>query len=189
MRKSRWEAARTRKRIIETAAQEFRRNGIAQTGLADLMAAAGLTHGGFYRHFESKDQLVAEACAAALDSNARTAAIALSQQGKGNGFKAFVANYLSTDHRDDQSEGCALAALGSELVRADETTREMATAGVLKLVDSIAAQFEGVRADIAKRRALVALSTLVGALTLARIVTDPKLSTVLLREAAKQVAA
>ena len=187
MRKSRWEAARTRKRIIETAAQEFRRNGIARTGLADLMAAAGLTHGGYYRHFESKDQLVAEACAAALDSNARTAA--LSRYGKGGGFKAFVANYLSADHRDDRSDGCALAALGSELVRADETTREMATEGLLKLVDSIAEQFEGVRADIAKRRALVALSTLVGALTLARIVTDPKLSTVLLREAAKQVAA
>src|SRR6267378_3479951 len=95
MRKSRWEAARTRKRIIEAAAQEFRRNGIARTGLADLMAAAGLTHGGFYRHFESKDQLVAEACAAALDSNARTAAVALSRHGKRNGFKAFVANYLS----------------------------------------------------------------------------------------------
>ena len=67
MRKSRWEAARTRKRIIEAAAKEFRRNGIARTGLADLMAAAGLTHGGFYRHFESKDQLVAEACAAGED--------------------------------------------------------------------------------------------------------------------------
>lgn len=184
MRKSRQEAARTRARIIEAAAQEFRRSGIARTGLADLMAAAGLTHGGFYRHFESKDQLVEEACASALDSSARTAAVALS-----HGFKAFVANYLSTDHRDDQSEGCALAALGSELVRADEATRKAATEGLLKLVDFIAEQFEGVRADVAKRRALVALSTLVGALTLARIVTDPKLSTVLLREAAKQLAA
>ena len=189
MRKSKQEAARTRERIIEAAAQEFRRNGIARTGLADLMAAAGLTHGGFYRHFESKDQLVAEACAAAFDCGAKTAAVALSPQGKRNRLKAFAADYLSTDHRDDQSGGCAFAALGSELVRADENTRKIATEGLLKLVGSIAEQFEGIAADVAKRRALVALSTLVGALTLARIVTDPTLSTVILQEAAKQVAA
>ena len=189
MRQSKQEAARTRERIIEAAAREFRRNGIARTALADLMAAAGLTHGGFYRHFESKDQLVAEACAAAFDCGAKTADVGLSRHGNGNGFKAFVANYLSTDHRDDHSEGCAFAALGSELVRADENTRKMATEGLLTLVGFIAEQFEGMPADVAKRRALVTLSTLVGALTLARIVTDPKLSTVILQEAAKQVAA
>lgn len=189
MRKSKQEATRTRERIIETASQEFRRNGIARTGLADLMAAAGLTHGGFYRHFESKDQLVAEACAAAFDSGAKTAAAALSPQGKRSRLKALAANYLSRDHRDDQSGGCAFAALGSELVRADENIRKMATKGLLRLVGFIAEETHGVPADVATRRALVALSTMVGALTLARIVTDPKLSTVILQEAAKQVAA
>ena len=66
MRKSRIEAAKTRERIVTAAAAEFRQHGIAATGLADLMKAAGLTHGGFYRHFASKDQLVAEACSAAI---------------------------------------------------------------------------------------------------------------------------
>src|SRR5262245_17826649 len=68
MRKSREEAAQTRRRIVEAAAREFRKNGIVATGLNDLMRAAGLTHGGFYKHFESKDQLVAEACTAAVDA-------------------------------------------------------------------------------------------------------------------------
>jgi TetR/AcrR family transcriptional repressor of nem operon len=68
MKRSKQETAETRKRIVETAATEFRRNGIDGTGLADLMGAAGLTHGGFYRHFDSKDHLVAESCAAAVDS-------------------------------------------------------------------------------------------------------------------------
>ena len=68
MRKSREEAAQTRKRIVTAAAAEFRKNGIVATGLNDLMKAAGLTHGGFYKHFESKDQLVAEACAEAVET-------------------------------------------------------------------------------------------------------------------------
>jgi AcrR family transcriptional regulator len=72
MRKSKQEAAQTRQRIIEAAAVELRRNGIGGTGLAGQMAAAGLTHGGFYRHFDSKDQLIAEACAAVFDSGANT---------------------------------------------------------------------------------------------------------------------
>src|SRR4030088_1371089 len=67
MRKSREEAAQTRRRIVEAASSEFRKNGIVATGLNDLMKAAGLTHGGFYKHFASKDQLVAEATTAALD--------------------------------------------------------------------------------------------------------------------------
>ena len=187
MRKSKQEAARTRERIVAAAAQEFRRNGITATGLSDLMAAAGLTHGGFYRHFASKEQLVAEACAAAMGAGAKTAAAALSPHGKRNGLHAFAASYLSPDHRDDRSGGCPLAALGSELVRADEKTRTAATEGVLNLVGLIAQQFGGMSPDVAQRRALVALATLVGALTLARMVTDPKLSTAILREAAKHV--
>ena len=68
MRKSKEEAALTRKRIVTAAAEEFRKNGIVATGLNDLMKAAGLTHGGFYKHFESKDQLVTEACAEAVET-------------------------------------------------------------------------------------------------------------------------
>jgi TetR/AcrR family transcriptional repressor of nem operon len=189
MRKSKQEAGRTRERIVETAAAAFRRNGIDGTGLSDLMAAAGLTHGGFYRHFESKDQLVAEACAAACDSVAEATAAALSRKKKRNGLEALAATYLTADHKEDAAGGCPFVALGSELARADQKTREAATEGLLKLVDVIAQQQGQTKPDVARRRALVALSTMVGALTLARMVTDPKLSALLVQEAAKHVAA
>jgi TetR/AcrR family transcriptional repressor of nem operon len=189
MRKSKQEAARTRERIIEVAAAEFRRNGIAGTGLSELMAAAGLTHGGFYRHFASKDQVVAEACAVAVDSVAKMFAVAFSRHGNRTGLEAAAARYLSAGHRNDPSKGCPFTALGSELVRADENTRAVATEGLLKIADLVVRQYGGMRPDVARRRAMVALSTMIGALTLARIVTDPKLSTVLLRDAANHVSA
>jgi TetR/AcrR family transcriptional regulator, transcriptional repressor for nem operon len=189
MKKSKLEAAETRRKIVKTAAAEFRQNGINGTSLADLMAAAGLTHGGFYRHFESKDQLVAEACAAAFESANETAWVPLLQQSKRNGIDALVAKYLSEDHRDDQRGGCPFTALGSELARSDENTRAAATEGLSKLVDAIAKQFSELRPDVAKRRALVTVSTMVGALTLARMVNDANLSTAILRESAKHVTA
>jgi len=189
MRRSKQEAARTRQRIVAAAAQEFRRNGLAGTGLSELMAAAGLTHGGFYRHFASKDQLVSEACAAAQESGADTFAAVLSRHHKHNGLVALAADYLSKRHRDDRAAGCLLAALASELVRADENTRAVVTQGLLKHAKLIASQFEGMPPDVAQGRALAALSTMLGSLILARIVTDPKLSALLLREATKQVAA
>ncbi len=85
MRKSKQETAATRARIVATAATEFRRHGIEGTGLADLMAAAGLTHGGFYRHFDSKQQLVSDACAAALTTTAESLASAAEGKSKRKG--------------------------------------------------------------------------------------------------------
>src|SRR6266516_5800071 len=88
MRKSRIEAAKTRERIVTAAAAEFRQHGIAATGLADLMKAAGLTHGGFYRHFDSKDQLVSEASAAALATTTEQMAAVASRQPAQKGLEA-----------------------------------------------------------------------------------------------------
>src|SRR5258708_39327308 len=99
MKRSKHETAETRKRIVETAATEFRRNGIDGTGLADLMGAAGLTHGGFYRHFYSKDHLVAESCAAAVDSVFESLTSALSKNGKRSGMEAVAGRYRTKDHR------------------------------------------------------------------------------------------
>jgi TetR/AcrR family transcriptional repressor of nem operon len=177
MRKSREEAARTRKRIVTAASKEFRKNGIVATGLNNLMSAAGLTHGGFYKHFESKDQLVAEACAEAVKTILEMLAAAASEKG------GAAAAYLSTGHRDSPASGCPLAAIGSELARSDEKTRAAATAGFLKLVEIMAGQFGKIPAAIARRRALVAASTMIGALTMSRIVTDPELSAEILKEA------
>jgi TetR/AcrR family transcriptional regulator, transcriptional repressor for nem operon len=189
MKKSKLEAAETRRRIVRTASVEFRRNGINGTGLSDLMAAAGLTHGGFYRHFGSKDQLVAEACAAAMASVLETTKAAAAHRTANNsGLQAIAENYLSTDHRDNQSEGCPLAGLGSELARSDDSTRAAATAGFLKLVDVVAGQYGRTKPDVAKARALVALSAMIGAVTMSRIVTDPELSVAILQQTKKHLA-
>ncbi len=187
MRKSREEAAKTRQRIVAAAASEFRRNGIVATGLSDLMAAAGLTHGGFYKHFESKDEIVAEACAEAVGSMTEMLTAVASEEPSKGGLEAVVGTYLSTAHRDDPSHGCPLAALGSEIARCDEKTRAAATEGFLKLVDIIGGHFGKTTPVAARRRALTAASTMIGALTMARIATDPELAAEILRVVRKQV--
>jgi TetR/AcrR family transcriptional regulator, transcriptional repressor for nem operon len=183
MRKSREEAAQTRKRIVTAASGEFRKKGIVATGLNDLMGAAGLTHGGFYKHFESKDQLVAEACAEAVETAIFERLAGAASQGAGA-----AAAYLSTDHRDNPATGCPLSALGSELARSGEKTREAATAGFLRLVEIMAAKLGKLPPATARRRALVAVSTMIGALTMSRIVTDPELSAEILKAAEKSLA-
>jgi len=187
MRKSKQEAAETRRRIVKAAAAKFRQNGIGGTGLSDLMAAAGLTHGGFYRHFDSKDQIVAEACAAAAESLIDQLAASASGKSPQRGLKTIVENYLSAAHRDEPADGCPLAALGSEMARGDESTRAAATQALLKLVGVIASQFGKTRTDVARRRALVAAATMIGALTMSRMVTDSELSAAILRESEKHL--
>ena len=181
MRKSREAAAETRKRIVRAAARKFREQGIVATGLNDLMKAAGLTHGGFYKHFESKDQLVAEACADAVE--AAIAGMGMEAQPTIN---AAVAAYLSTRHRDDPASGCPLAAIGSELSRTDTKTREAATEGFKRLVAVLAGKS---KTQNARRRALVAVATMIGAVTMSRVVTDPGLSAEILSAAEKCLAA
>lgn len=183
MRKSREEAALTRQRIVTSAAAEFRKNGIVATGLAEVMNAAGLTHGGFYKHFESKDQLVAEACAEAVKTVIFEKIRATASEGRGP-----VTTYLSTDHRDNPAAGCPLSAIGSELSRGDKKAREVATTGFLELVEIMAGQYANLRPAAARRRALVAVSTMIGALTMSRIVADPGLSAEILKEAQKSLA-
>ena len=187
MRKSKQEAAATRQRIVKAAAAAFRKNGIASTGLSDLMADAGLTHGGFYRHFDSKDQIVAEACTAAAETLVEQLAAAASGKPPQRGLTTIVENYLSAAHRDDPADGCPLAALGSEMARGDERTRAAATQALLKLVGVIAAQFGETRPDVARRRALSVAATMIGALTMSRVVTDSELSAGILQEAGKQL--
>ena len=188
MKKSKLEAAETRDRIVMTAAAEFRRNGISETGLSALMAAAGLTHGGFYRHFASKDQLVAEACEAAMASVIERLQGGASEQFGNAGLGAIAARYLSLAHRDNPSEGCPIAGLGSELARSDDDARAAATRGFLKLVDLISKQYGRRRPDVARARAMAALSAMIGAITISRIVTDPELSVAILQATKKHLA-
>lgn len=182
MRRSREEAIQTRQRIVATAACKFRKNGIVASGLNELMNESGLTRGGFYKHFESKDQLVAEAYA-----EATSALIERISAEASRGPTKAVAAYLSASHRDNPGAGCPLAAIGSELARCDRTTRDIATEGFRELVTVMSRQFDDLPPEKAKRRALAAVSTMIGALTMSRIVTDPKLSAAILKEAEKSL--
>jgi TetR/AcrR family transcriptional repressor of nem operon len=182
MRKSKVETAETRRRIVETAAREFRRNGVHATGLAEVMAATSLTHGGFYRHFNSKEELVVEASAAGMESIIERADAAARRPDGKSGPQAIVEAYLSMDHRDDPSEGCPLAGLGSELARASDETREVVSAGVLNFLELIAEQMPRRKHEAAKSDAIFVLSAMVGAITLSRIVTNPELSAAILRD-------
>ena len=184
MRKSRKEAAKTRKRIVAAASAEFREHGIVATGLADLMKAAGLTRGGFYKHFRSKADLLREVTTASIELSTATMKASADKRRGQKGLNAAVASYLSLDHRDRPRDGCPLAAMGVELARADAKTRTAATEGFLNYVEVLASQCDSLPPDQAKKRAIAAATTMIGALTMARVVKDGKLSDSILKHAA-----
>src|SRR5580693_6376587 len=181
MRKSKADTARTRERIVETASRQFRRHGISDAGLSRLMAAAGLTHGGFYRHFASKDQLVTEACHEALISLTDGLDVHIAGKSPNHALPLLLEKYLSRTHRDQPATGCVLAALGSELARSDAATRNAATDGFLRLAGLIARQLKTLPPDEAHDRSLAIAAAMVGAITLSRIITDAPTSNALLR--------
>jgi TetR/AcrR family transcriptional repressor of nem operon len=172
MRKSRAEAARTRERIVSGASAMFREQGLADVGVASLMADAGLTHGGFYAHFESREALVAEALRFALVQSAQR--IYLGELGSGDkpGYSRLIRKYLSKGHRDDPRNGCVLASLGAEVARQDSESRSVFSRGFDELV-TLLANLSPARTRNARRaHVLTVISALAGALTLARAVND-----------------
>jgi TetR/AcrR family transcriptional regulator, transcriptional repressor for nem operon len=187
MRKSREETAQTRQRIVETGAIEFRRNGISGTGLADVMTAAGLTHGGFYRHFDSKEALVMECLSNAHDSLQASIETATAKRPGRAGVLLAIDDYLSASHRDSEAT-CPFVCLGSELARASEEVRNAATAAFLRLTDVIAAHLDDLPPAAAKKEALVLLSSMVGAMTMARLMSDKNISAAILTQMRKTLA-
>ncbi|MGB9992055.1 TetR/AcrR family transcriptional regulator [Massilia sp. SM-13] len=181
MRKSRIEAAETRERIVAAASEEFRQAGIAGTGLTALMAGAGLTHGGFYKHFDSKEQVAAEACAHAIgqiESAMRDAGAAHRGTVPLHGA---IDSYLSAAHRDTPQRGCPFAALGAELGRSGGALQATASEGIERMVALFAQQNPASGHAEARRSAMVALSGMVGALMLARLAAGEQLSNELLK--------
>lgn len=163
MRISKAQAAENRARILAEAGRLFREGGIAGTGVDALAEAAGLTHGSLYSQFGSKEQLAIEALTEALaQSGAKHA---------GKGFEAFLDHYLSARHRDAIGAGCAVAALCSEMPRQAPALRSRFTEGVRAMAERV-----GARKGADEAEALAMLSSLVGALVLARAVDDPELS-------------
>ena len=180
MRKSKAETAKTREHILEVAADQFMAHGINDAGLARVMKAAGLTHGGFYRHFSSKDELIAEACRKAFGS------LTADLDSEGDLTK-IVGEYLSRNHRDNPRTGCPLATVGSELARSDARTRREATEGFHRIVQVISRRLKRGSAKEIVAKATAIAAAMVGAVTLARIVADPRLSSSILAAAEAQI--
>lgn len=174
MRKSKVETAETRKRIIEIAARAFKNNGIHATGVSEIMAAVGMTHGGFYRHFSSKEELLAIACAKNIEQLIDSFEAAI--DGGDDVFLKHLEDFLSAEYRDDRLAGCALVAMGSELVRADSETRRAASQGFEDLIVTLTKQM-GPEGDPESRDdAIFTLTSMIGAVTMARVVDDSGLS-------------
>jgi TetR/AcrR family transcriptional regulator, transcriptional repressor for nem operon len=163
----------TRRRIIENAGRRLKRDGIDGSGIAGLMADAGLTNGAFYAHFASKEDLVASVVREELRLQSAT----LSGLAPGvAGLEQLVRAYLSPQHRDHREAGCPSAALLDEIGRSGEVTKDAYTAGTRTLVEEIAARLSPVDPDSAHGRALVLFTMIIGTLQLARAVSDPELS-------------
>jgi TetR/AcrR family transcriptional repressor of nem operon len=168
MRVSREKAAENRERIVDAAARLFREHGFDGVGVDAIMKEAGLTHGGFYGHFGSKDDLAAEALTKALlRGNEKLS--------RYTDLGGYVSAYLSDRHCADRGDGCGLAALGSDVAREGKGVRRALTDYVTARLEWIAGLFRGAAAS-RRKRAIATLSGLIGALTLARAVDDPNLS-------------
>lgn len=172
----------TRERIVRTAARALRARGYQGVGVAEVMQEAGLTHGGFYAHFASKTELLAEATdragADGLERLSR-AARALAERGESpqeNALLALVDAYLSPQHQADPGLGCPMAALGSELPRQPDEVRRAATRRIEDMVSLVERQMPDWGQPGNHTRALAVLSCLVGTLVLARAVDQPALS-------------
>ena len=138
MRKSRIETAQTRDRIVSGASALFRERGLSDVSVAKLMSNAGLTHGGFYAHFDSREHLVAEAIRFALAQSAQHIYVGALKDGRRPGYSRLIERYLSPAHRDNPQSGCALASLGSEVARDSSEARSVFSEGFGALVTLLA---------------------------------------------------
>jgi TetR/AcrR family transcriptional repressor of nem operon len=163
----------TRRRIIETAGRRFKRDGIDGSGVATLMADAGLTNGAFYAHFASKDDLVAQA----ITDQLREQRESLSAVAPGRaGVEQFVRSYLSAEHRDNPADGCPSAALLDEIGRGTDTTKQAYTDGLLAVIDDIIDRLDTGDQPSARAKTLSVFALMVGTLQLSRALADRQLA-------------
>jgi len=176
-------------RIVQAASRAIRRSGYAGTGVADIMREAGLTHGAFYAHFESREAMLAEAAdRAGAEANAVAASIAASVPPE-QSLQAMMRMYLSKAHLASIEAGCPVSALCSEMPRQSPEVRRAATLRIKEMIDLVARLSPNWGAPSAHEHALVIVATMVGTLTLARAVDDTKLSDALCQAALKSLGA
>jgi TetR/AcrR family transcriptional repressor of nem operon len=169
MRYSREHKLETHARIVKKASVRLREKGAHGIGVADLMKDAGLTHGGFYAHFDSREALVIEAFADAMDrSTARWRKIAEATPPEKR-LATIVESYLTTIHRDDPGHGCAVPTLGADIARESPKTRKAFAAKLEQMIDMLTAQIPNVPHKAARKQAMAAIATMMGTLVLARV--------------------
>jgi TetR/AcrR family transcriptional repressor of nem operon len=169
MRYSKEHKLETHARIVKKASVRLREKGAHGIGVADLMKEAGLTHGGFYAHFDSREALVIEAFAYAMDRGTerwRKLAEATPPEKR---LAAIVGSYLTPLHRDDPGNGCAIPTLGAEIARESPKTRKAFAARLERMIDMLAEQIPEVPRKAARKQAMAAIATMMGTLVLARV--------------------
>ena len=165
---------KTREQIVETAARAFREEGVSGVGIGELMGRAGLTHGGFYAHFPSKDALVGAACSRAADQAWEQMNELVASAPPGEELATFIRGYVSRRHRDDPGTGCLMPSLGGEMPRHGPEVRAAFTAQIRRVL----ANLQSLLPDTPDReeRAIALATGMAGAVMLARAVDDPALS-------------
>jgi TetR/AcrR family transcriptional repressor of nem operon len=187
MKVTRSQATENRNSILEKAGELFRERGFDGIGIADIMRAVGLTHGGFYGNFKSKQDLAAQACEASF-TKSQALWRHIAEKSQEDAFGRLVAVYLSQAHRDNPGQGCPLTALAAESGRQESPVRSAFTAGIESYLAIMAKMLPGRSAEARRARALAALSQLVGAMVLARATDDGALSNEILAAARQNLA-
>lgn len=186
MRVSRAQAAENRQNVIDVASRLFRQHGFDGIGLKDLMEAAGLTQGAFYKQFESKEDLIAEASARALESATSRWSDAVTANPK-DPLGAVIGFYLSKGHRKEKMEGCPLVALGADAARQSAEVKASFEAGIREQLSVLGGMLSKTDDEECRSKAMAILSTMIGAVTLSRVVNDPRLAQAILNAAAESV--
>jgi TetR/AcrR family transcriptional repressor of nem operon len=189
MRHSKAEKAKTHERIVAIASKRFREEGLAGIGIADLMKDAGLTVGGFYKHFNSRDALVAEAVGSALELWKRQVDAAASG-GPPVTYESLVDEYLSEAHRNHPGTGCPVSSLAGDLARTDRRTRALVSRKIRDNIELLATLIRNTNKTdrgSARSQAVLTYCALVGAIGMARAVSDEELSREILKTAAQRL--
>jgi TetR/AcrR family transcriptional regulator, transcriptional repressor for nem operon len=176
MRYSREHKLETHARIVKKASVRLREKGAHGIGVADLMKEAGLTHGGFYAHFDSREALVIEAFAHAMDRSTERWRKLAEQTAPEKRLATVVDSYLTPVHRDDPGHGCAIPTLGAEIAREGPRTRKAFAAKLEQMIDMLAAQIPDVPPKAARKQAMAAIATMMGTLVLSRIAGNGEFS-------------
>jgi TetR/AcrR family transcriptional repressor of nem operon len=186
MRVSRIQAAENRQTVINVASRLFRERGFDGIGLKDLMEGAGLTQGAFYKQFASKEDLAVEASRRALEGASGRWSDAAAEN-PDDPLGAVIAFYLSADHRGEKMDGCPIAALGSDAARQGPDVKAAFEAGIKAHLEVLGRFIAKTGGKASSGKAMAILSTMVGAVTLSRVVNDPNLAQAFLNAAVEHV--